>query len=96
MGSGPTGDRRRHWLRRQQRHHCRPAAYWDRWHWRKENEEWLTLVQRTASLEFTLYGYHNTWQSDGKTVEEDVQIDVYPLYHNWIQMHDGRAHLSFQ
>ena len=50
----------------------------------------------TASLEFTLYGYHNTWQSDGKTVEEDVQIDVYPLYHNWIQMHDGRAHLSFQ
>ena len=50
----------------------------------------------TASLEFTLYGYHNTFQSAGKDVHEEVQIDVYPLYHNWIQMHDGRAHLSFQ
>ena len=50
----------------------------------------------TALLEFTLYGYHNAWQSNDTLVEEDVQIDVYPLYHNWIQMHDGRAHLSFQ
>ena len=48
----------------------------------------------TAKLEFDIWGYCNV-AGASKALDETFQIDVYPLYYNWLQIKDGRAYQSF-